>query len=112
MTSYPNPTTFRSKQPHDPEEAEPKMLRQRDDAERHPHRPARYARKLAIAGLGLAAALGIAACGGGGIEGGSTYAKVETVKVTGKPSGDVTISNWPYYIDNQTVTNFEQATGV
>jgi len=111
MHSYPNPTTFRSNQPHDPEEAEPKMLRQRD-AESHPHTGVRYARKLAIVCLGLVAALGIAACGGGGIEGGSTNAKVETVKVTGKPSGDVTISNWPYYIDNKTVPNFEQATGV
>jgi spermidine/putrescine transport system substrate-binding protein len=91
------------------------MLRRHDtegNAEGHPHRGARYARTLAIAGVGLAAALGIAACGGGGIEGGSSNANVETVKVTGKPTGDVTISNWPFYIDNQTVPNFEKATGL
>src|SRR3954447_5616995 len=74
---------------------------------------ARRPRLLVIAGLALAARLAIAACGGGGIEsdsGGS--ANVETVKVSGKPSGDLTISNWPFYIDKQTVPDFEKATGV
>jgi spermidine/putrescine transport system substrate-binding protein len=32
--------------------------------------------------------------------------------LTGKPSGDLTISNWPLYIDKQTVPDFEQKTGV
>jgi spermidine/putrescine transport system substrate-binding protein len=53
-------------------------------------------------------ALGLAACGGGGGEAG-------TVKLEGKPSGNVTISNWPLYIDpgkNGTVANFEKATGI
>ena len=36
----------------------------------------------------------------------------QTVKLTGKPSGDLTISNWPLYIDKQTVPDFEKATGV
>ena len=41
----------------------------------------------------LALALGLAACGsGGGGEGG-------TVKLEGEPSGKLTISNWPLYID-------------
>ena len=70
-------------------------------------------RLLVIAGLALAASLAVAACGGGGIEGGSGgNADVETVKVSGKPSGEMTISNWPFYIDKQTVPEFEKATGV
>jgi spermidine/putrescine transport system substrate-binding protein len=70
-------------------------------------------RAVGLACLGLAAAMGIVACGGGnGIEGGASNANVETVKVAGKPSGDVTISNWPFYIDKKTVPEFEQATGV
>jgi spermidine/putrescine transport system substrate-binding protein len=67
---------------------------------------------LAATGV-LALALGIAACGGGGgIEGGTENTKVETVDASGKPSGDLTISNWPLYIDKETVGDFEQATGV
>src|SRR5215208_6789874 len=70
-------------------------------------------RLLVIAGLALAASLAVAACGGGGIEGGSGgNADVETVKVSGKPSGEMTISNWPFYIDKQTAPEFEKATGV
>src|SRR5215216_5061453 len=70
-------------------------------------------RLLVIAGLALAASLAVAACGGGGIEGGSGgNADVETVKVSGKPSGEMTISNWPFYIDKKTVPEFEKATGV
>src|SRR3954468_17963536 len=73
----------------------------------------RALRLLIGAALALAATLAIAACGGGGIEGGgSNNASVETVTVSGKPSGDLTISNWPLYIDKQTVPDFEKATGV
>jgi spermidine/putrescine transport system substrate-binding protein len=69
--------------------------------------------RLAIAMLALGAALGIAACGGGGgVEGDSGNANVETVKLEGKPSGDLTISNWPLYIDKETVSDFDKATGV
>jgi spermidine/putrescine transport system substrate-binding protein len=61
----------------------------------------------------LAATLGIAACGSSGIENsGGGGSKVSTVKVQGKPSGDLTISNWPLYIDKKTVPEFEKATGV
>ena len=38
-----------------------------------------------------------------------------TVTLEGKPSGRLTISNWPLYIDpgkNGTVANFEEATGI
>jgi spermidine/putrescine transport system substrate-binding protein len=59
-------------------------------------------------------ALGLAACGGGNsIEGGSGKEKeVPQVKLEGKPSGELTISNWPLYIDKGTVPAFEKATGV
>jgi spermidine/putrescine transport system substrate-binding protein len=68
---------------------------------------------LLVAALALAASLAIAACGGGGIGGsGGEKGSVTTVTVSGKPSGDLTISNWPLYIDKQTVPDFEKATGV
>jgi spermidine/putrescine transport system substrate-binding protein len=70
----------------------------------------RYGAKGAVAAAVavLALALGLAACGSGGGGGGS-------VTVEGKPSGSLTISNWPLYIDpgkNGTVANFEKATGI
>ncbi|HEU4706375.1 MAG TPA: spermidine/putrescine ABC transporter substrate-binding protein [Solirubrobacterales bacterium] len=60
-------------------------------------------------------ALGLAACGGGGgggIEGGGGEKEAPKVKLEGKPSGELTISNWPLYIDKGTVPAFEKATGV
>jgi spermidine/putrescine transport system substrate-binding protein len=62
----------------------------------------------------MALTLGLAACGGGnggGIEGGGDK-ETETVKLEGKPSGSLTISNWPLYIDKATVPNFEKESGV
>jgi spermidine/putrescine transport system substrate-binding protein len=58
------------------------------------------------------AAVGVAACGGGGIGSSGGNGTVQTVQVSGKPSGDLTISNWPLYIDRNTVPDFEKATGV
>jgi spermidine/putrescine transport system substrate-binding protein len=71
---------------------------------------------LIVAALVAAAvlALGLAACGGGGgsgIEGGGDT-ESEQVKLEGKPSGSLTISNWPLYIDKATVPNFEKQHGV
>jgi len=71
-------------------------------------------RRLAAA-LGVcAASVVLAACGSsGGIEGsdgGSTGHP--TAKAQGKPSGDLTISNWALYIDKKTIPEFEQATGI
>lgn len=66
---------------------------------------------IAIAALGL----GLSACGGGGgggIEGGGGEQEAEQVRLEGKASGDLTISNWPLYIDKQTVPDFEKASGV
>jgi spermidine/putrescine transport system substrate-binding protein len=58
-------------------------------------------------------ALGLAACGGGGGGiGGSGETEAPKVKAEGKPSGSLTISNWPLYIDKGTVPAFEKATGV
>jgi spermidine/putrescine transport system substrate-binding protein len=59
----------------------------------------------------LVLALGLAACGGGGIEGGGEK-ESEQIKLEGKPSGSLTISNWPLYIDEGTVPAFEKTTGV
>jgi spermidine/putrescine transport system substrate-binding protein len=67
---------------------------------------------VAAAVAALALALGLTACGGGGgIEGGGEK-EAPKVKLEGKPSGSVTISNWPLYIDKGTVPAFEKATGV
>jgi spermidine/putrescine transport system substrate-binding protein len=71
-------------------------------------------RGLVAAGGAFAAAIALAACGGGGggIENSSGPENVQTVKYTPPPSGDLTISNWPLYIDKNTVSNFDKATGV
>ncbi len=76
-------------------------------------KPGRAALKLGAAVAVLALALGLAACGGGssGIEGGSST-EASTVKLEGKPSGNLTISNWPLYIDKKTIPNFEKKTGI
>ena len=69
---------------------------------------------LVAAIAGLIAALGLAACGGddGGIDGGSTTAEVGVAQAEGEPTGELTISNWPLYVDKRTIPEFEQATGV
>ena len=71
-------------------------------------------RPLAAFGVLLAALL-IAACGGGGgggIEGGGGTDSISTAAAEGKATGNLTISNWPFYIDNKTVPDFEKATGL
>jgi spermidine/putrescine transport system substrate-binding protein len=60
----------------------------------------------------FAASLALAACGGGGLEGGDQSTTVSVAKAQGKPSGELTISNWPLYIDKKTIPEFEQATGI
>jgi spermidine/putrescine transport system substrate-binding protein len=75
--------------------------------------PRRITALLAVLVAAVTVAFGLAACGGGGdsgINGGDTEA--EEVKIEKKASGDVTISNWPLYIDKQTVPDFEKETGV
>jgi spermidine/putrescine transport system substrate-binding protein len=68
--------------------------------------------RIAIALLGLIACAAFAAgcsdLGAGGLEG-----PVETADASGgKASGDLLISNWPAYIDKDTVPEFEKASGV
>jgi spermidine/putrescine transport system substrate-binding protein len=75
--------------------------------------PRRITALLAVLVAAGALALGLAACGGGsggGINGGDTEA--EEVKLEKKATGDMTISNWPLYIDEQTVPDFEKETGI
>jgi spermidine/putrescine transport system substrate-binding protein len=69
---------------------------------------------LAVAVAALVVALGIVGCGGGGgggIEGGGST-EASKVELEKKASGKLVISNWPLYIDKQTVPDFEQATGI
>jgi spermidine/putrescine transport system substrate-binding protein len=63
-------------------------------------------------GLACVAAVAIAACGDGGVEGDADDVEVTTAKAEGEASGNLTISNWALYIDKQTVPDFEQETGV
>jgi len=75
--------------------------------------PRRITALLAVLVAAGVLALGLAACGGGssgGINGSNTEA--EEVKLEKKASGEMTISNWPLYIDKQTVPDFEKATGL
>jgi spermidine/putrescine transport system substrate-binding protein len=67
---------------------------------------------VAVVVAALALSLGLAACGGGGGGGNGGEA---TVAEGGKAKGELTISNWPGYIDpgpNGTVVEFEDKTGV
>ena len=68
-------------------------------------------RRLTLAALALAGSVLLAACGSsGGDETGTTTVPIATA--SGKPSGDLTISNWALYIDKQTVPDFEQQSGI
>jgi spermidine/putrescine transport system substrate-binding protein len=60
----------------------------------------------------LASALALAACGGDGVESGGGNEEVTVAEAQGNPSGELTISNWPFYIDNKTVPEFEEETGI
>ena len=64
--------------------------------------------RLAIAAAGLAAALTVVACGS---TGGTDNSDVPTAP-GGKASGTLNISNWPLYIDDQTISDFEKETGI
>ena len=65
-------------------------------------------KRLAIAAAGLAAALTVVACGS---TGGSDNTDVPTAP-GGKASGTLNISQWPLYIDDQTISDFEKKTGI
>jgi spermidine/putrescine transport system substrate-binding protein len=73
---------------------------------------ARSGWSILLAAFVLAAAFALAACGDdNGIEG-ADEVEVTTATAEGKPSGDLTISNWALYIDKQTVPEFEKESGI
>ena len=71
--------------------------------------------RLALGAAALMASLALAACGDDdGIEGGSDAADVPTAPA-GPVEGELTVSNWPLYIDKgeeNTIAEFEAETGV
>ena len=75
----------------------------------------RRGRLLIVALVTMAAALVLVACGGDDTVGGGNEQQEELIKPSENPSGDLTISNWPGYIDpgpNGTVAEFEAETGI
>lgn len=69
--------------------------------------------RIAFGVLALIAALGLAACGGDdGIEGEGGDQDVATAEAEGEATGKLTIANWPFYIDNKTVEEFEEESGL
>ncbi len=66
--------------------------------------------RVMLALIGALLALGLGACGGGIND--SSHNEVTVAKADGKAGGDLTISNWSYYIDKHTIPDFERRTGV
>jgi spermidine/putrescine transport system substrate-binding protein len=55
--------------------------------------------------------MALVACGGGGgLDEGSNNEDVSTA-TGGDPTGNLQISNWPLYIDNKTISEFDKVTG-
>jgi len=73
-----------------------------------------WIRRALIAMLATGVVVGVAACGGGNGIDGSDEEEVEvpTAEAEGEATGTLTISNWPFYIDNRTVSEFEEETGL
>jgi spermidine/putrescine transport system substrate-binding protein len=70
-------------------------------------------RPFLVALAALAAAVALAACGGGDVGGdGNGNGEVEVAEAEGEPSGRLNVSNWPFYIDRQTVPEFQDETGI
>ncbi len=71
--------------------------------------------KLLLAALlVLVGAIALAACGGdSGISGGAgDDADVSVAEAEGEASGELNVSNWPFYIDKKTVPQFKKETGL
>src|SRR5690349_15735751 len=67
--------------------------------------------RVLLALAALAAAIGLSACsdlGAGGLDGPTQTAEAKP----GPGDGELTISNWPAYIDKNTVPEFEKKTGI
>jgi len=72
-------------------------------------------KRIGLGCAALVASLVLGACGSsddGDTAGSGSTSSGSTVQLDGKPSGELTISNWPLYIDKQTVPDFEKKTGV
>ena len=67
--------------------------------------------KLVAAIAFAALTLGAAACGSD-LGGGGSDEDVTTAEAEGTASGELAISNWPFYIDKNTVPEFEKETGI
>ncbi len=76
-----------------------------------PTQPTRRRRLPLVTALVLAAALILAACGGDSV-GGGNEGDVTTAEAEGQASGNLNVSNWPFYIDRATVPDFEKDTGL
>ncbi len=70
-------------------------------------RPALRAR---LSMLAIAAALPIGGCSDLG--GGGSGAAATVAKASGRPAGELTISQWPFYVDRDTIPQFSDKTGV
>ena len=79
--------------------------------DRHSDRSWKSARGLLVAMLALGAAVLLAACGSD-LGGGGNTGDVTTAASTGDASGELVISQWPFYIDRKTVPDFQKKTGV
>ncbi len=67
---------------------------------------------LLVAALTLVASMALVACGGGsgGLSEGQNNDNVTTAS-GGDATGNLNISNWPLYIDKNTISDFDKATG-
>ncbi len=66
---------------------------------------------LLLAALALVASMALVACSSdGGLNEGSNNEDVTTA-TGGDPTGNLNISNWPLYIDNKTISDFDEVTG-
>src|SRR3712207_2922972 len=69
-----------------------------------------WIRPLGALAVLVAALFLVAACGGD--VGGGSDEEVTVAEAEGEPSGELNISNWPFYIDKATVPDFEEETGI
>jgi spermidine/putrescine transport system substrate-binding protein len=68
--------------------------------------PARLVLPLAVLAM-----IAFAGCGNDSLSG-SDNSDVTVAKASGKPSGELKISNWPLYIDKETIPAYEKESGV